>query len=202
MQFAIMGGGVSSGTLFVGSMYDGSLYNFGKGETAVTVSVSPKTIADSATVLIEGTVTDQSPGAKDTPAVSEASMSAWMEYLYYNKPKPQNATGVPVFLQAVGSDGTVIDITHVTSDIMGHFEYMWKPPAQGVFKILATFEGSESYWESNVSTSVGVTEALEEQTGQSVVETPDNTPMYFAISTIAIIVAIAIVGMLLYRKRP
>jgi hypothetical protein len=45
-------------------------------------------------VLIQGTVTDQSPGAKGTPAISDSSMTGWMEYLYHQQSKPTNAKGV------------------------------------------------------------------------------------------------------------
>jgi hypothetical protein len=83
-------------------------------------------------------------GSKDTPAISDESMSEWMAYLYQQWPKPTNATGVPVFLQAMKSDGSLIDITQVTSDIMGHYEYTWTPPDKDTYKILATFEGSKS----------------------------------------------------------
>ncbi len=33
-------------------------------------------------VMITGSVTDQSPGAAGTPAISDEDMSAWMEYMY------------------------------------------------------------------------------------------------------------------------
>src|SRR3989337_2706888 len=120
------------------------MYAFGKGETATTVSIQQDVIANGASVLIEGTVTDQSSGAKDTPAISDESMGPWMEYLYMQWPMPTNATGVPVLLQAMRSDGTIIDIGHVTSDIMGHYEFLWNPPDTDTYKILATFAGSES----------------------------------------------------------
>jgi hypothetical protein len=153
-------GGISSGNLFIGNMYDGCVYNFGKGPSAMTVSASPKVIASGSSVLIEGTVTDQSPGATGTPAVSDASMSSWMQYLYNNKPMPTNATGVTVLLQAKYSNGTLIDISHVTSDSMGHYEYAWTPPTQDTYKIIATFEGSESYWSSTEQTGLAVTKAV------------------------------------------
>jgi outer membrane protein assembly factor BamB len=81
-------GGVSSGILWYPSLIDGCIWFFGKGKTATTVSASPKVIANGASVLIEGTVTDQSSGAKDTPAISDEHMSAWMEYLYNSKQMP------------------------------------------------------------------------------------------------------------------
>jgi outer membrane protein assembly factor BamB len=149
-------GGISSGMLYYRNNYDGCLYMFGKGPSAVTVTTGPKIIANGAATLIEGTVTDQSSGAKDTPAIADESQSEWMEYIYNNAPMPTNATGVTVFLQAVRSNGTVIDLWHVKSDIMGHFEYAWTPSDQDTYKILATFEGSDSYWSSSAETAVSV----------------------------------------------
>ena len=135
-----------------------------------------------------------------TPAVSDASQESWVPYLYMNEPMPTNATGVTVFLQAMQPDGTVIDITHVTTDIMGRYEYAWTPPTQScAYKILATFEGSESYWSSSGQTGLLVTAAP--QATAAPAAAPDNTPMFIA-STAAIIIAVAIVGVLLLRKRP
>ena len=191
-------GGISSGMLWYSDRYTGSMFMFGKGQTATTVSVSPS-VTHMETVMIQGTVTDQSPGAPGTPAVSDASQSQWMEYLYLNKPMPTNATGVTVHLQAMGSDGTVIDITHVTTDIMGHYEYLWCPPAQDTYKILATFEGSDSYWTSSGQCGLGAIAVL--PTASPPAAAPDNTFTIIG-SAIAVIVAVAIVGMLILRKRP
>jgi hypothetical protein len=198
-SFSMQGGGISSGMMWYSNKYDGCVYMFGKGETATTVSVQQDVIANGASVLIKGTVTDQSPGAKDTPAVSDDSQATWMGYLYQNKPMPTNATGVPVTLLAMRSDGTPIDIAHVTSDSMGHYEYTWTPPDQDTYKVLAVFEGSDSYYTSSAQTALGVTAAA--PTPEPPQAAPDNTS-YVIGTGIAIIIAVAIVGVLLLRKRP
>ena len=131
-------GPVADGYLVVSSM-DGYQYYFGKGKSATTVSAEPKVIANGASVLIEGTVTDQSPGAPGTPAISDVDMTEWMEYLYMQQPKPMDVIGVPVVLQAMRSDGSIIDIGTTYSDMNGHYEYLWTPPAQDVYKIFASF---------------------------------------------------------------
>ena len=172
---------------------------FGKGETETKVSASPGVIANGGSVLLQGTVTDQSPGAKGTPAVSDDSQEAWVPYLYMNKPIPTSATGVPVFLQAVRSDGTtVIDIGHVTTDILGHYEFTWTPPDQDTYKILATFEGSDSYYTSSgiAGLSVGAASEVPAQPEAA----PDPT-ITIVVTGIAIIIAVAIVGALILRKR-
>ena len=47
---------------------DNQIYCFGKGQTATTVLASPDVSMHGSTVLIKGTVTDQSPGVKDISA--------------------------------------------------------------------------------------------------------------------------------------
>jgi outer membrane protein assembly factor BamB len=194
--------GASSGILWYPNVYDGCVYAFGKGPTVVTVSVSQSPIANGGSTVIQGTVTDQSSGAMGTPAISDADQAQWMQYLYMNKPIPTNATGVTVNLMAELSNGTVIDVTHVTSDIMGHYEYMWTPPAADTYKILATFEGSDSYYASSAQTALGVTAAA--PTPAPPAAAPDNTPIFIGIiaAAVAIIIAVTIVGVLLLRKRP
>ena len=163
-----MGMGVADGYIVTGSQYDNMVYCIGKGPSAVMVTASPKVVAKGGSVLIEGTVTDQSPGAKKlvqsgrfsmVPAVADEYMEEWMEYLYMQQAIPGDAKGVPVKLQAVGSDGSVVDIGTVTSDMAGTYSYLWTPPTTGVYKIIATFEGSKSYYASYAETSVGVTAA-------------------------------------------
>ena len=150
---------IADGYLIDCDAYDLQVYCFGKGQTAMTMTVSPKVTAKGSSVLIEGTVTDQSPGAKGTPAIADEYMSVWMEYLYKQQAIPAEAKGVPVKLQAIGSDGSVVDIGTVTSDMGGLFKKLWAPPAEGEYTIIATFEGSESYWPSFAETAIGVTAA-------------------------------------------
>jgi hypothetical protein len=128
---------------------------------------TPKTaVTAGSTVVLQGSIVDISAGTKQeqqaarfpsgVPAVSDESMSAWMEYVYMQKPKPTNATGVPVKLTAVAPDGAVIDIGTVTSDTDGKFAIMWAPPKEGLYKVTATFEGSNSYYGSHATAYVGV----------------------------------------------
>jgi len=166
---------IADGYIIAHNYYDNQIYCFGKGMSEVTVSASPKVVAKDSNVLIEGTVSDKSPGqtclgipAAGTPAISDDSMSAWMRYLYMQGQQPTNATGVPVFLQAMKSDGTVIDIWHATTDIMGHYEYTWTPPTADTYKILATFEGSNSYYTSSEQTGLSVGPAVSALTANDV----------------------------------
>ena len=199
---------VADGYLAAAGMYDGELYVFGKGKSATTVTGSPKTIANGAKVLIEGTVLDQSPAQPNTPCVSKESMTAQMEYLHMQHPidgvdHNVQMTGVPVVLTAIDSNGNGIDIgTAITSAYYGAYEIAWTPPAEGTYKIIASFAGDDSYGSSAASTalSVGPTPATPE-TPQTIV--PDYT-MTIIGGVIAIIIAVVIavaVAVLILRKR-
>jgi hypothetical protein len=180
---------------------DNRLYGFGKGITYTEVTASPKISSRGNNVLIEGKVNDQSPGAKDTPAVSEASMSQWMEYVYMQKPKPKNATGVLVSLDVIDTNGNFRNIGTATSDANGFYSFVWTPDIEGKYTIIATFQGSESYWPSDAETAFVVNEAAPTPTPQPI-ETLPPTEMYFAISTAVVVIAIAIATLLIIKKRP
>ncbi len=155
-----MGLAVADGYIVTGNMYDIKLYSIGKGPSATTVTASPAIIATGSSVLIQGTVTDQSPGAKGTPAISDASMEQWMEYLYEQQQIPGNATGVPVTLTALDPNGNTEQIGTVTSDMTGLFSAMWTPPVPGKYTVIASFGGSKSYGSSYAECAFGVGAAL------------------------------------------
>jgi hypothetical protein len=138
---------------------DHQIYCFGKGQTATTVTVSPKIIANGGSILLEGTVTDQSSGAKDTPAISDEDMTPWMEYLYKQHPQPTDAKGVSVHLTALDPNGNLQDIGYATSNALGNFAISWTPPVPGLYTVTAEFEGSNSYYASEAGTSFVVSEA-------------------------------------------
>ena len=162
-------GAIADGMLVQWNSYDNQIYTFGKGQTATSVSIRNDVITKGNSVLIQGMVTDESPGTKNpdriarfpngVPAIADESMSPWMEYLYMQQPKPTNATGVRVHLTAYDPNGNTQDIGTVTSDLSGLYSAMWTPPVEGKYTIIATFEGSESYWSSYAETALGVSNA-------------------------------------------
>jgi hypothetical protein len=167
--FGQQGGPVADGQWVYLNTYDMQIYSIGKGPSATTVSAPDVAVPKGSSVMIRGTVTDQSAGAKrlvaagefnSVPAMSDASQGPWMEYIHMQKPKPANATGVAVKLTAIDSSGVTTDIGTVTSDSDGMFKKMWQPPNEGEYTIVAAFEGSESYWPSRAATAIGVTAAL------------------------------------------
>ena len=162
------GNSVADGILVGFNWYDGQVYAFGRGPSATTVTASPKISMYGSSVMIEGTVTDQTPTGrrninnevqftlKGTPAISDEDMAAWMEYKFMQQAYPTDAKGVEVVLTVFDSNNNSYEIGRTTSDITGAFSYNWKPQIPGVFTITATFEGSESYGPSFSTTAIGV----------------------------------------------
>jgi hypothetical protein len=193
------GGSISNGYFLSLNYYDNKIYCIGKGPSATTVTASPEISVYGNSVLIKGTVTDQSPGAKGTPAIADESMQAWMEYLYMQQGIPGNATGVEVTLDTVDPNGNFVHIGTATSDMSGTFSYMWKPEVPGKYTVIATFVGSKSYGSSYAETAIGVDEAPPATAMPEYPQPIDNT-LTIVGTGIAIIIAIAIAIVLIRRK--
>jgi len=162
-------------------------------------------------VVIQGTVMDISAGTKQTqqaadfpggvPAVSDDSMSAWMEYVYMQKPRPTNATGVSVSIDAIDPNNNFIHIGTATSDMTGLFSYAWLTPnVPGKYTVLATFVGSDSYWPSFTETAMYV-QGAPAATPPPTYPVPIDYTMVIIGSAIAIIIVVIIVGILILRKK-
>jgi hypothetical protein len=203
-------GAVADGYLVAANSWDGYMYVIGKGESATTVTAPDVAVPLGTGVLIKGTVLDMSPAQAGTACVSKDSMSTQMEQLHLQMPagglfNNETITGVPVFLTAIGSDGTVIDLgTTTTNGYSGAFNFAWTPPAEGTYQIIASFAGTESYGSSLSTTAVSVSPAP--AVSPTATATPPVTmppyEMYTIGTGIAVIIAVAIVGLLLLRKRP
>jgi outer membrane protein assembly factor BamB len=204
---------VADGYLVGLNLYDMQVYSFGKGPSAIAVSASPKVSVHGSSVLIEGSMIDIATGTKQNeqaarfpngvPAMSDASMSEWMEYVYMQKPKPTDATGVEVVLETLDPNGNFYEIGRATSDADGFYSYAFTPEVPGLYTIIASFEGSNSYYGSHAETAINVEEAPQ--------ATPTPPPpeqsmadIYFMPMSIGIIIAIVAVGIvlvLLLKKR-
>jgi hypothetical protein len=115
---------------------------------------------------------------------------------------PPACIGVPVTLIAVDPNGNAVTIGTATSDYQGNYGFQWTPTIPGLYHIYATFAGSNSYYTSSASTYATVASA---SSSPSPTSTPIANPPYelYTIGMgVAIIVAIAVVGLLLLRKRP
>jgi outer membrane protein assembly factor BamB len=195
--------------------YDNRLYAMGKGPSATTITASDVGISFGTPVTVKGTVTDISPGLQDytltsrfpngVPAVSDESMSSWMEYVYMQFTKPANATGVEVTLSVVDANGNQREIGTTTSDAQGFYSFVWTPDISGKYTIQASFAGSKSFWPSQAETAFNVMEAPQTTPTQQQQLALPPTDMYLLGGVAAIIVAIAIVGVILLmviKKRP
>jgi len=170
--------------------YDQRIYAIGKGPSATTVSAGPKVSVHGDSVLVEGMVTDISPGTKSAglemrfpngvPAVADENMSDWMLYVYKQFERPR-----------------------ATSDASGFFHASFIPEVPGEYTIYASFEGSKAYYASQAETAINV----EEPPAETPPPTPTPAPMtdtYILGSTAGIIIAIVVIGLviiLMLRKR-
>lgn len=154
---------ISGGKLVGYAGYDNQIYCYAPGLSKTTVTAPDVSVPLGSTVMIRGTVTDQSPGktaigvpAEGTPAVSDENMDEWMAYLYMQQPKPTNVTGVTVKLTAIDPNGNLQNIGEVTTDMNGKYGIAWTPPIEGTYHITARFEGSNSYYSSEDTTYITV----------------------------------------------
>jgi hypothetical protein len=190
--------------------YDQRIYAIGKGPSAISVTASPEVSVHGSSVLVKGMVTDISPGTEEyartarfpngVPAVSDEDMSEWMLHVYKQFERPADVTGVDVVLSVLDPNNNVYDIDTATSDSSGMFSFLFEPEVPGKYTVIATFAGSKSYYGSFGQTAIGVEEApLPPIPAEALVLPP--TESYITAATVAIIIAIAIVGLLILRKR-
>ena len=205
-------GAIADGYMTFGANRLGTMYVFGKGLSDTTVTTPDVSVPQGTAFTIKGTVLDQSPAQPGTPCVSKDSMKTQMEYLHTQQPidgiwHNLTITGVPVTLTAIASDGTVTDIgTTTTNGYYGTFAYAWTPAKADTYQIVATFAGDDSYGFSSAANAVTVTTAPVASPTPTTTTAPSNYATtsdlmtYIVISAIAIIIAIAIVGVLMLRK--
>lgn len=193
-------GGIADGYLALTNEYDGYTYVYGKGQSKTTVSAPQTAVTLGQSLMITGTVLDQSPSSMDTPAISDENMADWMDYLYANRPKPTNAIGVPVSLDAYDPTGTLIHIGEVTSTSDGSFQKLWKPTIAGEYTIIATFKGTNSYGSSSASTGVGVVEADQNSTPQSSTVTEQAPYTAFEIAILIGVIVAILIGVVNLRR--
>jgi len=210
-------GAVADGYLTAANSYDGYTYYFGPGLSKTEVTAPDVAVPLGTALTIKGSVMDMSPGDQgpeqnpEAPiisvskpgtiqCVSKDSMTTLMNYVYMGRPidgilHNETITGVPVFLTAIASDGSFVDIgTTTTNGYYGTFGVTWTPPKQGTYTIIATFAGDESYGKSEAATSVTVgpaptTPSTDGNDGTATA--PDNSMLLYGI-LVAVIIAIVL----------
>ena len=178
---------IADGYMTYLNVYDMQIYCIGKGPSEVTVEAPMTAVDVGDSMMIRGTVADICAGAKSkvasgefniVPAMSDKSQHDWMAYIYQQKPMPTDAVGVQVTLLAIDDGGAVTEIGTVTSDASGMFKKAWTPTVAGEYTIVASFDGTNSYYGSSAETAVVVTQAAAEPTTQ-----PTATPTETAAPT-------------------
>jgi outer membrane protein assembly factor BamB len=200
--------GIADGRLLSSNSMDNMIYCYGRGPSGTTVTASPDVSVHGHTVMVKGTVTDQTSTGRrttndivdftlqGTPAISDEYMSAWMEYMFMQQAYPADAQGVEVTLTVVDPNSNIYEIGTATSDIEGNYALPFEPLVPGCYQIIAQFDGSASYGPSSATTYLMVEEAP--------AATPMPTPppasvadMYLLPSVAGIIVAIVVIGILI-----
>jgi outer membrane protein assembly factor BamB len=174
---------IADGVLVTTNMYDGMMYGFGKGSSAMSVSAPQTAISQGQPVMITGKILDTSAAEPNTPCVSDASMSDWMQYLQMQYPKPTNTTGVPVHLTATDPNGNFQDLGTAVSNDLGNYALAYIPPVPGLYTITASFEGSNSYYGSQAGTSFIVSKASAATPEVAVTPVPTQAPTAVIVPT-------------------
>jgi outer membrane protein assembly factor BamB len=204
---------VADGIAVFWNNYDAQVYALGKGPSQMTTYVQNDVITFGNSVMIKGAVTDVSAGTKQkeqtarfptgVPAVNDASQAQWMEYVYMQKGKPTNTTGVDVTISVIDSNGNFREIG-TTKTIEGFFSLNWKPDITGTYTVYASFAGTESYWPSHAVTAFNVDAAAPTATAQPT-QGPSMADLYAIPAIAGLFVFVAIIGLviiLVLRKRP
>ncbi len=206
---------VSDGFIACMNGLDNNIYSIGRGPSAITVSAPGLSAASGQAVVISGTVTDISAGAKQTqqtanfpagvPCSSDASMKDWMGYVYQQKPLPSNFTGVYVTINVVDANGNFRSIGNATTDYTGAYSLVWQPDIPGKYNVIATFEGTNGYWPSSATATFNV--MAEHQTASpQPTQAQSTADLYLLPGIVGIILAVVIVGvilaLLMLRKHP
>ncbi len=220
---------IADGYLTTYNAYDNQLYCFGKGPSATKVFAPDVAVPAGTAMTITGSVTDQSEGQKGTPAIADRDMTPWMEYLKMQQPIPAGVTihGVDVILTATGPNGAETQIGSAVSDMSGKYGFSWTPQTPGLYKIAATFVGSDSYGSSYDETFVTVGPATPSASAQPTptptaipTQAPTTAPTvtpsvaptggpgaglgveyYIAIAAVVIIIAIVAIAVVLRRRK-
>lgn len=194
--------------------YDQRVYAIGKGPTQTTISAPDLAVDSNDPVLITGSVTDISPGTataelkmrfpNGVPAVSDASQSQWMLYVYKQFECPTNATGVDVILSVVDSNGNYRVIGTTTADSNGKYSYAWQPDISGKYTVYATFAGSAAYYSSTGEDAFIVKDAPAATAAPTAL--PQSAADTYFVPAVAVILVVLIIGigviLLALRKKP
>jgi hypothetical protein len=214
-EFFAMSYAISDGYATWFNGLDNQIYVVGRGPSTTTVEAPMTDIPQGTGLVIRGTVMDVSSGttqneqaarfANGVPLSSDATMKDWMGYVYQQKPLPTNFKGVEVTIDVIDSNGNYRNIGTATTDATGTYSYQWTPDITGKYTVIATFHGTNGYWPSYTETNFAVDPA-HPTTAPTATPPQSAADLYFVPAIaglfVAIIVVIALLAILLLRKRP
>jgi hypothetical protein len=211
--FGDFGFPIADGQITYLNAYDMKVYSLGKGPSKMTVTAPDVATTVGTPIVIRGTVTDISAGTTQNeqaarfpngvPAVSDASQGNWMAYVYMQKAKPTDTTGVPVTLSVYDANGNYRTIGTTATDSSGMFTYAWSPDIEGQYIVVASFEGSNSYYGSSSESSFY---AMAEPATPTPVPTqaPSAADLYFipAVAALAVlsIIVLVMLALMMFKK--
>jgi hypothetical protein len=195
--------------------YDNQIYGYGTGPSETTITAPSVGVTTATPITISGTITDISAGSKQEavaanfpsglPCVSDASMTQFMESVYMQQSIPANSTGVPITISVVDSNGNYRQIGTTTSNVYGTYGLTWTPDIAGNYTVIANFAGTQSYYSSSAATTFYAS-------GASATPIPTATPTASVADTyfvpaiaglfVLIIVVLALMVLMMFRKRP
>ena len=207
---------VADGIMCTLNNYDSQIYAIGKGPSQTTVAAPNVGVTTATGITISGTVMDTSAGTKQAeqaadfpngiPCVSDASESAWMEYVYEQQPRPTNVTGVQVQISIKDSNDNTRVIGTATTDASGTYALSWIPDITGNFTVYANFAGTNSYYSSSAETHFyagSPTPALA-PTSPPINGLASTSTLMLAVAAIIVVMITGIVAiaLMINRKRP
>jgi len=159
---------IGDSTMVGMNAYDNRLYAIGKGPSKITATIEDDSINLGDSAIVKGKVVDIAPGTEDpaikmrfpdgVPAVADESMTDWMQYVYMQFERPETITGVTVKIEAIDPNGNYQNYGTATTDPYGNYGLTFKPEIPSQYMIIATFEGTKSYYPSTVTTYLTVEE--------------------------------------------
>ncbi|HMK95186.1 MAG TPA: hypothetical protein VK536_07275 [Candidatus Limnocylindrales bacterium] len=208
---------VAYGIMTTFNAYDGQIYAYGQGPSKTTVTAPDVGVTTATPITITGTVTDISAGASQEavaanfpnglPCVSDASMTQFMEAVYEQQTMATNLTGVPVTVSVTDSNGNHYNIgTAISDPYTGTFGLTWTPIITGNYTVTASFAGTAAYYGSSSTTYfyAGSPPATPAPTASppSGLASTGTVELGVAAIIIVIIICVAILAVLMARKRP
>jgi hypothetical protein len=209
---------VADGYLVSLNEFDNQIYAFGMGPTQTTCQTPLGGVIQGNGLTVQGTVMDISAGTKQTTvaarfpngvaAVRDSDQTAWMEYVYYQNPKPTNVAGVDVSISIIDPNGNSNPVGTTHSDANGYYAFEVTPAmtsaGPGMYTVLASFAGSHAYWPSTAesSFSIGAAAATPAPTATPTQSEADQffVPAIAGLFVLIIIVAI-VLALLMLRKK-